>query len=180
MFWTVVVLAVGSIMSVTAAAQATLPWQVIGSGGSLNSVGTNRILSSTVGQVVIGPGVLTDGSDLQQGFWLPLDQTVSVDNEAPSVSTSITNYPNPFSTSTTIRFNAPVEGDVLLQIFNVVGERVRSIRLALAMTGNQEVPFDGLSDTGAPLATGSYLYELTLQRADGTRERLVQRMSVVR
>jgi hypothetical protein len=34
------------------------------------------------------------------------------------------NYPNPFNPSTTISFSIPVEGNVALKIFNVIGQEI--------------------------------------------------------
>lgn len=170
-----------ALFSLDGIAQTTLPWSVIGSGGTTVSVGSNRNLSSTIGQVIIGRGVITDGSAISQGFWLPIDQSVSVDEENSSEHTNIvSNYPNPFSVSTTIRFHQPVEGPVQIRVYDLVGNLVRTISAELSTAGSQEVAFDGLGDTGAPLAAGAYLYEVTMTSATGDQIRSVQRLSIVR
>lgn len=169
------------LFSLDGLSQTTLPWSVIGSGGTTVSVGNNRNLSSTIGQVIIGVGVITDGSAISQGFWLPIDQSVSVDEENPmDHSTIVSNYPNPFSATTTIRFHQPVEGPVQIRIYDLVGNLVRTLNAELSTAGSQEVAFDGLGETGAPLAAGAYLYEVTMSTATGEQVRSVQRLSIVR
>ncbi len=166
-----------------ATAQTQLPWYVVGSGGQIGAVSGQRLLSGTIGQVVIGTVSTTGGSRLSQGFWLPLsDTTVSV-NENPadySLATDVRNYPNPFSAATTIRFDNPVEGTVIVRVFDLTGNLVRTLTAELSLAGGQEILFDGQTDSGAPLGSGTYLYEVRGTGLDGRPLLRVQRMTIVR
>jgi len=167
--------------SAFASAQTNLPWYVLGNGGTIGAVGNSRVLSATVGQVIIGTPALTDGSTLYEGFWLPIDTTVSVlDEGADPNAGGISNYPNPFSSSTTIRFDAPIDGTVNVRVFDLVGNLVRTITVELSMAGEQNILFDGLSEGGDPLATGTYLYEVSGTSATGNQFRRVERMTILR
>lgn len=164
-------------------AQTQLPWYVVGSGGDIGAVSGQRLLSGTIGQPVIGLVAVTSGSGLSQGFWLPLrDTTVSVDNGGTNyeLSADVSNYPNPFSSTTTIRFTSPIEGMVDVHVYDLMGNRVRTIRAELSLAGAQDILFDGLSDSGAPISSGTYIYEITGTTLDGRPFRRVQRMSIVR
>jgi len=73
------------------------------------------------------------------------------------------NFPNPFNPTTTIRYRVTTSGHVMLAIYNVAGQRVRtlvddSIR---ASTATHEAVWDGLDNRGASVASGIYLYRLT-------------------
>lgn len=170
------------VASATSTAQTQLPWYVISSGGNIGAVSGQRVLSGTFGQVVTGVSVLTTGSALSQGFWLPINTAVGVDDDQTPVFTggSVSNYPNPFSTSTTIRLSMPVEGPVTLRVFDLVGNLVRSMTFDMSLTGAQEFQFDGLGDTGAPLGDGTYVYEVVGQGIDGNNIRTAQRMTILR
>lgn len=169
------------IVTTAGTAQTNIPWSVIGSGGVVGAQGNNRVLSATIGQVLIGPGIITDGSQINQGFWLPIERPTNIDeDDYVATNGSISNYPNPFSTSTTIRFNAPVEGPVTIRVFDLVGNLVRTIEATLSLAGTQEIMFDGLGDTGAPLGAGTYLYEATGVSGTGERFHNVQRMTILR
>lgn len=166
-----------------AVAQTQRPWYVLGSGGHIGAISGGRVLSGTIGQTVIGIVSTTDGSRLSQGFWLPLaDTTVSVDesSDPTSLASDVVNYPNPFSSSTTIRFLSPIEGTVTVRVFNINGELVRTIQTELSLAGNQEVLFDGLSASGSPLGSGTYLYEVSGTALDGNHFRRIQRMTIIR
>jgi flagellar hook assembly protein FlgD len=70
------------------------------------------------------------------------------------------NYPNPFNCSTTIRYSLDKEVRVELDIFNLTGQKVRTLVHALQTPGFKTVIWDGLDDHGNLLSTGLYLYQL--------------------
>lgn len=167
----------------SALAQTQRPWYVLGSGGNVGAAAGGRVLSGTIGQTVIGIVSKTDGSRLSQGFWLPiLDSTTSIDesSDPTSLASDVVNYPNPFSSSTTIKFLSPVEGSVTVRVFSINGELVRSIQTELSLAGTQEIVFDGLTDGGAPLGSGTYLYEVSGTGVNGDVFRRIQRMTIIR
>ncbi|MDZ7681751.1 MAG: T9SS type A sorting domain-containing protein [Fodinibius sp.] len=54
------------------------------------------------------------------------------------------NYPNPFNPSTTLRFELPEQTEVRLQVFNVLGQRVRTlINNEVREAGVHTITFDG-------------------------------------
>jgi hypothetical protein len=66
------------------------------------------------------------------------------------------NYPNPFNPSTKIEYSLPVEGNVTLKIFNILGQEVRTlINNELTNAGKYTVTFDASS-----LPSGIYIYRL--------------------
>lgn len=173
------VLIVGS----SAFAQVTLPWHVTASGGGIGATSGTRVLSGTIGQTIIGVVSITNGNQLSQGFWLPLrDTALSVDEgtSPSSLATDVVNYPNPFSSSTTIKFLTPVEGAVTIRVYDLAGNLVRTLNVELSLTGGQEVLFDGLSDSMTPLGSGNYLYEVSGTGLDGKHYRKIQRMTILR
>jgi len=81
---------------------------------------------------------------------------VEYDDVVPSEYSLMQNYPNPFNPSTNIEFSLPVEGNVTLKIFNLLGEEVRTlISNELKSAGKHSVTFDA-----GNLATGIYIYRL--------------------
>jgi M6 family metalloprotease-like protein len=68
------------------------------------------------------------------------------------------NYPNPFNATTTIRYELPVDGDVLIEVYNAIGQRVATPVNGTMKQGRHEVILDG---TG--LASGVYLYRISLK-----------------
>ncbi len=70
------------------------------------------------------------------------------------------NYPNPFNPDTKIRFGLTEDSWVRLQIFNLRGERVRTLIDANQSAGYHDISWDGTSDTGVIMPTGIYIYRL--------------------
>jgi hypothetical protein len=71
------------------------------------------------------------------------------------------NYPNPFNPSTEIQFEIPRSGLVSLEIFNILGQRVRQLLADHLERGRHEIAWDGKNDNGEQLANGVYLYRIT-------------------
>lgn len=70
------------------------------------------------------------------------------------------NYPNPFNPSTEISFNLPVRGEVHLEIYNLLGQNVRTLLNGTFEVGSHTVTWDGRADNGTAVASGVYLYRL--------------------
>ncbi|MEW6750422.1 MAG: FlgD immunoglobulin-like domain containing protein [Candidatus Latescibacterota bacterium] len=77
------------------------------------------------------------------------------------------NYPNPFNPSTTLRYRLATASTVEVTIFDVRGQRVRSLARALQPAGAHAVPWDGRDAAGRPAASGIYLCRLTVSWPGG-------------
>lgn len=87
----------------------------------------------------------------------PPEVTSSID-ETVAKNTLRAVFQNPFVPGGQVRLYAPVAGSVDLEVFTVTGTRVSERHLRAGGTGWQLVPFDGRSDNGRPLPSGTYLY----------------------
>jgi hypothetical protein len=70
------------------------------------------------------------------------------------------NYPNPFNPSTTIKYQLPEAVDVRLEIYNVVGQVVRTLIGEQQNAGRYEYQWDATSNNGQSLSSGIYFYRL--------------------
>lgn len=66
------------------------------------------------------------------------------------------NYPNPFSSSTTIAYSLPEAGTVQVRIFDLKGAPVRQLASESQMAGRHELTWDGLDDRGGRVPRGVY------------------------
>ncbi|MBN4056920.1 T9SS type A sorting domain-containing protein [bacterium AH-315-J21] len=80
------------------------------------------------------------------------------------------NYPNPFNPTTKIPFALPKGSDVTLEVFNVLGQRVRTLFDGYRPPGEHVIEFDGLNDNGASIASGLYFYRLNAGDVTTTRK----------
>lgn len=86
-----------------------------------------------------------------------------VDNRPPAISALqlLPNSPNPFTMSTEIRFGLPAAASVTIDVFDVAGRRVSTLRAGERGEGWQSVRFDGRDTTGRALPSGLYLYRVS-------------------
>jgi len=70
------------------------------------------------------------------------------------------NYPNPFFTSTTIGYNLPVESDVTINIYNIMGETVIKLLDETQLKGSHSINWNGLDNRNNLSHTGVYFYQI--------------------
>lgn len=74
------------------------------------------------------------------------------------------NYPNPFTgaaTTTQIAFTADKPEEVRVDLFNLMGQKVRTLFAGVAQPGRNLVHWNGKDGHGALLPSGTYIYKLT-------------------
>ena len=79
-------------------------------------------------------------------------------NDSPTTFALSQNYPNPFNPETEISFQLPEDVHVTLSIFNLLGQKVRTIIDKQMATGYHTIQWDGRNDFGNSVASGVYLY----------------------
>ena len=81
-------------------------------------------------------------------------------NFVPELFTLYQNFPNPFNAETTIQYDLPEAVQVELVIYNVSGQKVRTLIKKIEMAGEKSIVWDGKDDRGFPLGSGTYLIRL--------------------
>jgi hypothetical protein len=98
------------------------------------------------------------------GLIMHLDNIVSgVDTRTatlPGVFTLYQNYPNPFNSSTVIEYNLSSYADVTLEVFDLLGRRVRTLVRARQDAGPHSVRWDGMNDASQGVTSGVYIYRI--------------------
>jgi hypothetical protein len=117
--------------------------------------GTRSDVGAVVGKVFVG---------------IAMDETLKAES-----LTLAQNSPNPFNPVTSITFALPEASSVKLVIFNLQGQRVRTLISGHMHAGTHSVVWNGMDAQGRAVASGLYLYRLT----DGAST-LVRRMTLVR
>ena len=89
--------------------------------------------------------------------------TVTLDGIKGEVLTEFSlsnNYPNPFNPTTTIKFNISAPSKVQLLIYNILGQRIKTLVSGQMEAGAYKIMWDGLNDHGVRVSSGIYLYQL--------------------
>ncbi len=70
------------------------------------------------------------------------------------------NYPNPFNPQTTIYYEITKTDFVELSVYNLLGQKIRTLVREKQSPGEHQIIWDGRNDRGAPVVSGVYLYRL--------------------
>ena len=79
-----------------------------------------------------------------------------MNDDLPMVTELIGNYPNPFNPSTNIKFSLKTDSKVSLMIYNIRGQKVRTLVNDNLQAGHHSVVWDGRDDSGKNVSSGVY------------------------
>ena len=85
------------------------------------------------------------------------------------------NYPNPFNLKTVIEYRLPRDGEVKLTIYNVVGQRVKTLINGFQKAGYKNIHWDKRNDDGKEVSSGVYFYKI-----DAGRYSCIKRMLILK
>ncbi|MCB0293563.1 MAG: T9SS type A sorting domain-containing protein, partial [Calditrichaeota bacterium] len=77
------------------------------------------------------------------------------------------NYPNPFNPETHIRYELQQSSSVVLKIYNILGQEVRTLVNTFQIAGAYTLVWDGKDDQDRQLSSGAYICTL---RSGGERQ----------
>ncbi len=78
------------------------------------------------------------------------------------------NYPNPFNSSTIIKYDIPVSTDVILEVYNVIGQKVYTLVDKFVRAGSYQTTFNPNN-----LTSGVYYYKLTTNKITKTNKLII-------
>ena len=136
-----------------------LKTSVIGSAGS-SGTGGDKMINGTLGQPAPTGISAEAGTTLFAGFWKSRWLSMVSDVEVPDAVRNklFQNYPNPFNPLTTIQYSIAREGNVELVIYNIRGQRVRTLVNESMPVGIYSTTWDGRDNGRRRVATGVYFY----------------------
>ncbi len=82
------------------------------------------------------------------------------------------NYPNPFNPVTIIFFESPKAVQIILAIYNLRGQLIRTL-VSEALPGRQQVIWDGRDNNGRDVASGIYIYKLNAGKLTATKKMIL-------
>ncbi|MFQ5651091.1 MAG: FlgD immunoglobulin-like domain containing protein [bacterium] len=83
------------------------------------------------------------------------------------------NYPNPFNPETIISYQVREASQVRLTIFNLLGQSVRQLVSERVQSGQHQVVWDGMNDSGRPVPSGVYVYRLQTGEVTQSRKMIL-------
>jgi hypothetical protein len=147
---------------------------------NLTSFNSHAQVASSLpsGQIIL-PGIGDTNFVLTKRPIKPEDEFTFVTNKSliisdvkdrflPQTFSLYQNYPNPFNPYTTIQFSLPKAGRVVLNVFNILGEKVTLLMDEVRDAGTHKVLFDG-----RVFASGVYIYTIQFENRILTRKMMM-------
>ncbi|MGC9337916.1 MAG: T9SS type A sorting domain-containing protein [Candidatus Cloacimonadia bacterium] len=99
------------------------------------------------------------------------------DSPQPADGVQLSNFPNPFSTSTTISFSIPphYKDDAEIEIYNLKGQRIRELKIENLKLKINKVVWDGKDAYGKQMPSGIYFAKLSLGEESAVKKMLLLR-----
>lgn len=85
------------------------------------------------------------------------------------------NFPNPFSTTTQINYSLPEAGNVEIEVFNLLGQRISTLYSGAQSAGEYSVIWDGRVDSGSKAPGGVYHYQIIVDDRKISRQMVLLR-----
>ncbi len=103
---------------------------------------------------------------------------VDNDPELPQTNSyKLCNYPNPFNPTTTISFSIPIECKVDLSVYNIKGQKVKTlIAFPNGSLGTRSVVWNGTDENNQPVSSGIYFYKLKVN----SKTEAVKKMTLIK
>ncbi len=107
----------------------------------------------------IAQGVVFDADRLQN----PVVSLGALDVQSTPTEFALhQNYPNPFNPQTNIPYDLAEGGDVVLRIYNLLGQEVRTLVRERQAPGRYTVQWSGMDDRGVSVSSGIYFYQVSV------------------
>jgi len=91
------------------------------------------------------------------GYYTPYDRASSAGSFTYKLHN---NYPNPFNAQTEIQYALPEPSEVNLSVYNIMGQKVRTLVEGRQFAGVHMVTWDGKNENGETVASGVYFYTI--------------------
>ncbi len=107
---------------------------------------------------------------------IPMSETVDTQNHEiiPAKSDfNLSNYPNPFNPETNVSFSIPYDSEVELSIFNIKGQKVKTLINEELHKGKHTTIWSGVDENNKPVSSGIYLYRIKTNNQESVKRMLL-------
>jgi large repetitive protein len=95
--------------------------------------------------------------------------------QAPDRFVLLPNHPNPFNPETAIAFGLPKTSDVRIELYNAMGQRVRTLVSSRMEAGWHSVRWDGRDASGKTVNSGVYIVRITADRFEASGKMMMMK-----
>ncbi|MDW7681430.1 MAG: T9SS type A sorting domain-containing protein, partial [bacterium] len=104
-----------------------------------------------------------------------IHSTISVERQLPDDYQLQQNFPNPFNSQTSFKYQIPVDTQVIIEVYNILGKKVKTLVNANKEAGFYTVYWDGFDNKGEAVVSGIYFYQMNADKFHATHKMIVVR-----
>jgi len=131
---------------------------------------TRFTLTAADGGLTLVPRFIAGGVNVKASTDV---EDITPEDQLPTEYNLAQNYPNPFNPTTYIELSLPVSGEVKLEVFNILGQKVRTLLDGEMPAGVHRVAFDGTDGRGRALSSGVYFYRVAAETFTDSKKMLL-------
>ena len=125
------------------------------------SVNTSEMEQGLYQRSILVENIQTEEIDSLQLFLTVEDLNASLDQGLNPINFNLyQNYPNPFNSSTAIPFSVPLNQQIKLKIYDLLGKEILAVNFNNLAKGHHTFKWDGKSQLGNLVGAGVYFYRL--------------------
>jgi len=83
------------------------------------------------------------------------------------------NYPNPFNTTTTIRYQLPITGHVSICVYDILGRQITTLVNEVKQAGEQTARWDGTDKESKRVSSGTYFYQIRWENGEASAKKMI-------
>ncbi|MCK4653950.1 MAG: right-handed parallel beta-helix repeat-containing protein, partial [Candidatus Cloacimonetes bacterium] len=116
------------------------------------------------------------GGRIDMGAYENQNVIVNADEDLIPLITKLNqNYPNPFNPTTTINYSLKENSKVSINIYNIKGQKVRTLIKDKLEAGNYSVIWYGKDNNGKSVSSGIYFYKLKTDKFEKTKKMILMK-----
>ncbi len=96
-------------------------------------------------------------------------------DEIPHINILSQNYPNPFNPETSIAFTTKEAGNVTIDIYNLKGQKIKTLLNERRNAGQHSLVWNGKDDNNKEVATGLYFYRMKCGTFSSTKKMILMK-----
>jgi len=112
------------------------------------------------------------GIDMGAYEWNP-NQSIYDEYISSNDQFKISNYPNPFNPTTTIKYYLRKDSFVNLSIYNIKGQIIKQLSDSIKEKGDNSIVWNGTDEKGNPVSSGVYFYKIKTNRNRESLKRMI-------
>jgi hypothetical protein len=118
-------------------------------------------------------GALTGSKFTNEQVFTITDVSADDVTLTPLATELIGNHPNPFNPETTIQFSLSSDSNIKVSIYNIAGQKVKTVLNDTFKAGKHTVKWNGRNDDNQEVSSGIYFYRLETKEKTQTKKMLL-------